>query len=368
MKKFLGFKFFQTLAVMIFALSCSAQNDAKLMSYVGVEVPKDSLDNFLVSKMETLHIPGLSMAVLDKGRVVYHNTFGYADVAKKIPVTDKTIFEAASLSKSVFAFFTMKYVDEGRLNLDRPLYEYLPFPDIEHDERYKKITARMVLSHRSGFPNWRENEEDKELKIKFEPGSDYEYSGEGYQYLAMVLRQLDGTDWDGLETSFQKQVAKPVQMEHSSFIPSKVMMQNKAEPYDRNGERIDWENSYWYKKDKGTFVAASSLHTEPIDFSKWMMAIMNGEGLSVESFENLLKHHSLTATTSTGMNIYYTLGFLNPDQNYSTTYIHNGDNEGFTSWYLLDTEKKWGYVLFTNSDNGGSLGNELWNYFEKEKY
>ncbi len=368
MKKFRGFKTFPIMAAMTFLLGCSAQNDTKLISYVGVEVPRDSLDSFLSAKMKELHIPGLSIAVMSRGQVVYHNTFGYSDVENKIPVTDKTIFEAASLSKSVFAFFVMKYVDEGKLDLDRPLYEYLPFPDIAHDERYKKITARMVLSHRSGFPNWRENEPDKKLKIKFEPDSDYEYSWEGYQYLAMVLKHLDTTDWDGLETAFQKKVAIPLQMKHSSYIPSEAVMQNKAEPYNSNGAKIDWENGYWHKKDKGTFVAPSSLHTEPIDFSKWMMAIMNNDGLSEASYANLLKHHSLTATTSTGMNIYYTLGFLNPDQDYSTTYIHDGDNEGFTSWYLLDTKKKWGYVLFANSDNGASLGNELWNYFEKEKY
>ena len=360
-------KFHIAVSIM-FLVSCTGQTNTKIRSYVGVEVPKDSLDSYLETKIKELHIPGLSIAVINNGHVVYHNTFGYSNLEDKTLVTDNTIFEAASLSKSVFAFFVMKYVEEGTLDLDRPLYEYLPYPDIAHDERYKKITARMVLSHRSGFPNWRENEDDKKLKIKFEPDSDYEYSGEGYQYLAMVLKNLDGSDWNGLEATFQEKVAKPLGMKHSSYIPTAYLMETKAQPYDKNGAWIDWENDYWYKKDKGKFVAASSLHTEPIDFSKWMIAVMNREGLTEESYTNLFKHHSLTATTSTGMNIYYTLGFLNPDKQYSATYLHDGNNEGFTSWYLLDTEKKWGYVLFTNSDNGGSLGNELWNYFEKEKY
>jgi len=367
-KNYILIKVLQIFATTLLLISCSNQHETKIISYAGIEVPKDSLDSLLESKIKELNIPGLSIAVINKGKVVYHNTFGYANLEKKIPVTDKTIFEAASLSKSVFAFFVMKYVEEGKLDLDLPLYEYLPYPDIAYDERYKKITARMVLSHRSGFPNWRENEDDKQLKIKFEPGSDYEYSGEGYQYLAMVLRHIDSTDWNDLEGSFQEKVAKPLGMEHSSFIPYSSIMENKAQPYDRNSKWIDWKNSYWHKKDKGNFVAPASFHTEPMDFSKWMIAIMNSEGLSEVSYKNLLKHHSLTTTTSTGMNIYYTLGFLNPDQQYSSTYIHDGNNEGFTSWYLLDTEKDWGYVLFTNSDNGGSLGNQLWNYFEKEKY
>jgi CubicO group peptidase (beta-lactamase class C family) len=138
--------------------------------------------------MDTLNIPGLSIAVINDSKVVYHQTFGYANLEKQLPVTDKTIFEGASLSKSVFAFFVMKFVEEGKLDLDKPLYEYLPYPEIAHDDRYKQITGRMVLSHRSGYPNWRENEEDDKLKIKLEPGTNYEYSGEGYQYLAMVLK------------------------------------------------------------------------------------------------------------------------------------------------------------------------------------
>lgn len=368
MKNYVLIRAFHIVAPMIFLVSCFGQTNTEIKSYIGIEVPKDSLDNFIESKIKELNISGLSIAVINEGAVVYHNTFGYANLEKKTRVTDKTIFEAASMSKSVFAFFVMKYVEEGKLDLDRPLHEYLSYPDISHDDRYKKITTRMVLSHRSGFPNWRENEDDKKLKIKFEPDSDYEYSGEGYQYLAMVLKNIDGTDWNGLESSFQDKVAKPLGMEHSSFIPTSYIMENKAQPYDKNSTWIDWKNNYWYKKDKGKFVAPASLHTEPIDFSKWMIAIMNRAGLAEESYKNLLRHHSLTATTSTGMNIYYTLGFLNPDKQYSTTYIHDGNNEGFTSWYLLDTEKDWGYVLFTNSDNGGSLGNDLWNYFEKEKY
>nr|WP_243396975.1 serine hydrolase domain-containing protein [Allomuricauda parva] len=318
--------------------------------------------------MKELDIPGVSFAIINDGKVAYRNTFGYANKEEKIAVSDKTIFEAASLSKSVFAFFAMKYVEEGRLDLDKPLFEYLPYPDIEHDARYKKITARMVLSHRSGFPNWRENETDRKLKIKFDPGTGYEYSGEGYQYLAKVLKHLDNTDWMGLENSFQNMVAKPLDMKHTVFVPNSYIMKKKAEPYNKNGKRVDWKNSYWYKKDKDKFVAPSSMHTESLDFSKWMIAIMNKELLSLESYDELLKHHSKTATTSTGMNIYYTLGFLNPDGKYSTTYIHDGNNEGFTSWFLIDTEKDWGYVLFTNSDNGGGLGNNLWNYLEKEKY
>lgn len=342
------------------------QKNDEVTNLKGFEVPVDSINIFLKSRMDTLNIPGLSIAVINDSKVVYHQTFGYANLEKKEPVTAQTIFEGASLSKSVFAFFVMTFVEEGKLDLDKPLYEYLPYPDIAHDERYKKITARMILSHRSGFPNWRENEDDKKLKIKFEPGTNYEYSGEGYQYLAMVLKHIEGTDWKGLETIFQEKIAKPIGLEHTVFIPTAYTNKNKAEPYNNQLQWVDWKNDYWHKKNKGIFVAPASILTEPIDFSKWMIAVMNREQLSENSYKQLFENHSKISTSSTGINYYYTLGFFTADQEYSNTYVHGGNNEGFTCFYFMETEKDWGYVLFTNSENGEKLGNELWDYFERE--
>lgn len=344
----------------------SCHSEKKIKNLKGFSVSTDSLNTFLESRMDSLNIPGLSIGIINDGKIAYHKTFGYANLEKKSPITDKTIFEGASMSKSVFSTFVMKYVEEGKLDLDKPLFEYLPYPDIEHDERYKKITARMVLSHRTGFPNWRENEEDKKLKIKFNPDTGYEYSGEGYQYLANVLKKIEGSDWNALENAFQNKVAKPLGLEHTVFIPNSYTMDNKAEPYNNNKQWIDWKNDYWYKKDKGKFVAPSSMNSESIDFSKWMIGIMNKELLSEESYKELFKHHSIVSTSSTGMKVYYTLGLITADEPYNTTYFHGGSNDGFTCWYLMDTEKKWGYVIFTNSNNGEKLGNELWDYFEKE--
>lgn len=326
-------------------------------SYVGIEIPKDSIDSYLESKMKSLSITGLSIAIINDGQVVYHQTKGYAIVEDKIPVTKNTIFEGASISKSVFAYFVMKYVEEGKLDLDKPLYQYMPYPAIEYDERYKKITARMVLSHRTGFPNWREDEKDGLLKLKFDPNSDYSYSGEGYQYLAMVLKHIEQTDWNGLEAIFQEKVARPLGMAHTVFIENEYTDVHKAAAYIPEG-RVDVTNNYWSKKDDGIFSAPASIHSEPIDFSKWMIAVMNKEGLSEDSFKELLTPHSLVEETDF-YNIYYTLGFSTPKIPLTDVYLHGGNNIGFTSWFALDPNKKWGYVLFTNSEYGEQLGEEM---------
>lgn len=353
------------LLMLSFSFCTSGQterrNEATLINYQGKEIRVGELESFLKKKLRSMDIPGLSIAVINNSKVVYHNTFGYANKDEKLPVTEKTIFEAASMSKSIFAFFVMQFVEDGKLNLDTPLYEYLEYPDIANDERYKQITARMVLSHQSGFPNWRENEADGQLKINFDPGTDYLYSGEGYQYLAMVLRHIENTDWQGLDSIFQEKVAKPLDMSHSVFIQTPYTRANKAEPYDNDGTLIDWRNGYWYQKDNNRFVAPSSLHSEPIDFAKWMIAVMNEELLSESSYDELLKSHSTVQE-----NQYYTLGFMTLDEPYNNLYLHGGDNEGFTCGFVLDIEKDWGFVLFTNSEMGQTLTNELFDYLDSD--
>jgi CubicO group peptidase (beta-lactamase class C family) len=90
------------------------------------------------------------------------------------------------------------------------LYKYLPYPDIEYDDRYKLITARYALSHQTGFPNWRYDEPDKKLDIMFKPGTGFHYSGEGYQYLAKVIAHLNNIEEGKLDSIFQKEIAEPL--------------------------------------------------------------------------------------------------------------------------------------------------------------
>lgn len=354
MKKIFRSTLFFIITLCILSCSKSTEN---VDSYLGFEIPKDSIDSYLETKMKSLNIPGLSIAIINDGDVVYHSTKGYASLEDEKYVTENTIFEGASISKSVFAYFVMKFVEEDKLNLDKPLYLYVPYPDIADDERYKKITARMVLSHRTGFPNWREDEKDGVLRLKFNPGSAYSYSGEGYQYLALVLKHVEHTDWDGLEEIFQEKVARPLGMKHTVFIENEYTEKNKAAAYLPEG-RVDVANNYWSKKSKGIFSAPASIHSEPIDFSKWMIAVMNREGLSKESYKELFNPHSLVEETPF-YNIYYTLGFSTPEIPLTNIYLHGGNNIGFTSWFVLDPSKEWGYVLFTNSEYGEQLGEEL---------
>ncbi len=329
---------------------CNKKRDT-IKTLLGTTISQKTTDDFIDKQMELLNMPALSIAIINDGKVVYHRVKGYANKEKEILANNQSIFEGASISKSVFGFFVMTFVEDGILNLDKPLFQYLPNPDIEYDKRYKKITARMVLSHRSGFPNWRDDYPEEKLFIQFEPGTDYHYSGEGYQYLAEVLKHLLNTDWAGLEAEFEKRVAIPFKLEHTKFIKDDYIREHKVQPYDKNGNWIDKNADKWWKSRDSVFVAPTTIHSEAIDFSKWMIAMMNKKGLSESGFNELYKPHS---EISTGfLREDYTLGFSKLSiLNLGELYSHSGNNTGFSSYFAFDKDKKWGFVFFTNSKAG----------------
>ncbi|MEM1091645.1 MAG: serine hydrolase domain-containing protein [Pseudomonadota bacterium] len=346
-----------TALLLTLAIAGCGGDPRAVNSYLGLSIPTEVLDAHLTSEMERLDIPGMSIAFINQGQVIHHRTFGFANVQHEVAVDDETIFEAASLSKPLFAYFVMTYVEAGKLDLDTPLYTYLPYPDIAYDERYKQITARMVLSHRTGFPNWRGDLPEKKLLIQFDPGTDYFYSGEGYQYLAMVLKEIDQTDWEGLEARFQELVAQPLGLQHTVFIQDDYSKTHKAEPYDENGEWISPERDY-DRSVRFRFVAPASVHSEAQDFSRWLIALMDDKGLRPSSFRELYAVHSFVDEYN-GIKVDYTLGFFKPRLPFTNIYLHGGNNYGFTSYFAVDPKKDWGFVLFTNSEYGEQLGNEL---------
>ena len=176
------------------------------------------------SLMKQARIPGLQIALVRDGRIAWHRNFGVRDAKTGDRVTDDTIFEAASLTKPFFAYYAMKLVDQGALDLDRPLVAYLPAAEVvkilghpleEKEFRrdwLEKITARHVLSHSSGFPH---GEGGKPYPLAFEPGTKWKYSADGYYYLQAVIERLKGEPLDKL---MQKDVLDPLGMTRSCMV------------------------------------------------------------------------------------------------------------------------------------------------------
>ena len=187
------------------------------------------LDNKVQQLMKDGNVQGLAIRVFNKNKPVYKKVFGYKRFDTKEPLQTNTNFYGASLSKAVFAVLVMKMVEEKVIELDKPLESYLPQPvyaygkgtswnqdytDLKEDSLHKKITARMCLDHTSGFPNWRWYEPDQKLRVDFEPGSGYSYSGEGLCYLQFVLEKITGKL---LEQLMEEKIFHPLENEYVSL-------------------------------------------------------------------------------------------------------------------------------------------------------
>ncbi len=334
---------------------------ASAPSRVGGQIEAGEIDRFMRDRMQAFRVFGASLAIIEDGQVVYHRTFGVADNEAGVAVTDQTLFEGASLSKPLFAYLAMTFVEEGRLDLDRPLYEYLPHPDLTHDPRHRAITARMVLSHTSGLPNWRSGPGQEGLTLHFEPGTGFKYSGEGYQYLALVLAHIADTDAAGLEALFQARVAKPLGMIHTHFVRSSERPSTKATPY-RDGKPLAQVPV------KQEFGAAYSIETEAQDYARWMIALLDARGLSQPAFATYFAGQQANIPADEPERAFglhdWALGLAILETPFGRLYAHGGNNEGFTSLMVLSRERKWGMVLFTNADQVTPLGIELMTFLQ----
>jgi CubicO group peptidase (beta-lactamase class C family) len=153
----------------------------------------EKLTGSIPDLMNRATVPGLSIALIEEDKVAWLGSFGARNAKTGEKVDERTVFQAASLSKAVFAYAVMKLADQGKLDLETPLSQYLP-GYLENDDRINRITARHVLTHRTGFPNWRSG--GKPLTIQFTPGERFSYSGEGFVYLQRVVEKITGQPLD----------------------------------------------------------------------------------------------------------------------------------------------------------------------------
>ena len=135
--------------------------------------------------LKSNNIPTLGIGVINEGKLQQIKVYGDLIDGETAPYN--TIFNVASLTKPVTAIVALKLVSLGKWDLDEPIYKYWTDPDVADDPRSKKLTTRHILSHQTGFPNWRYLNKSKKLNFQFEPGTQYQYSGEGLEYLRKAL-------------------------------------------------------------------------------------------------------------------------------------------------------------------------------------
>ena len=268
----------------------------------------------------------------------------------KEAINKNSIFEGASLSKPIFAYFAMKMVDQGILDLDKPLHDYFPHPGIDSacQEAYKKITARMVLSHSSGFPNFSKGQL---ISLPFEPGTGFRYSGEAYQYLTAIIGSLNGVGWkDKFNEIFKREVTQPLGMKNTSFLWNDYLAAHKVYGH-KDGKPTDNSTGGWSGK---TFNSFTSIHSEASEYALFIRALLKKEGLSEASYEQMLAPENQFKKDNklyqeTGQNA-WGLGFAQKPTEHGTMHLHTGNNHDFQAYSMFVMEQGYGIVLFTNSE------------------
>jgi len=310
----------------------------------------------------------LTVTIFNQDTVAYQKAFGYSNLTKKDSLNIDHVFYGASLSKAVFGYIVAQLANEGLIDLDKPIQEYLDVPipkmqfkrewrgfkNIANDDRYKKITARMCLSHTTGFPNWRwisrEGEFTPEGKIQFyfDPGTEYSYSGEGMRLLQKVIEQHLGV---GLEQLARERVFDPLNMDMTSYVWQERFENNYCHGHTTEQKIID-------KDTEDEAGAAGSMETTPVDYLKFLTRIIdlsaqNSDVTNLMFTPNIkinskkqfgpMSLEKTNANDSIGLN--YGLGWGILKSPYGNGYFKEGHAEGFQHYSILFPEKRiWDFI------------------------
>ena len=367
----------QKIILLILLLICSgsyaiAQN--KIAMPGGKLVTPNSIDAIVKKLMDTAEVTGMCLGIVNNNEPIYVKGYGFKNKPRQQRNDTSTCFYAASLAKSLFGYLVLQLADEGLIDIDKPVYSYLPKPlpeyenykDLAGDERWKLVTARHCLSHTTGFPNWRQYDnpnQNNKLEFFFTPGTFYSYSGEGIQLLQMVVETITGRK---LEDLAQEYIFKPFGMRRTSFLWQPAYEQNYAVGHNMNEDTLP--------KRKSTEVyAAGSMETTIADYTRFIAAVMKGDRLSQKTNIDMLSSQInikynpfiLPPVVADSIPEYqkaqlaYGLGWGLFTTNYGKAFFKEGHIDGWQHYCIAFPNKKIAYVIMTNSSNGESIFKEL---------
>ncbi len=312
----------------------------------------------LLSAQETLSdiaknasIPAVQINYQKDGEDHFYN-FGVKNAETNIPINRQTAFQAASLTKVVAAYTFLRLMDKGLIELDKPLIEYYPYDRLSNHPFKDKITARMVLTHRTGLLNWEgdvpsEKWRKTPLTSQFEPGTDYMYSGEGFYFLQETMEHITGKSFQEL---VEKEVLIPFNMENSAIVWNDDLEKNIAFGHYENAKP---RKLGMYRKSN----AAYTLYTTAEDYSKFIKKyIFDGFGLNQQThkmaLQKLSEARKAEGTTPDDKYVPCALGMRMQLNEVGTSYWHTGSNPGFRCFFLAYPNSKEILVALMNSDSG----------------
>ncbi|TGD82503.1 serine hydrolase domain-containing protein [Hymenobacter wooponensis] len=316
----------------------------------------------LAALLQREKVTGIQLVYSRKGETTQYS-LGTRQAGTTQAVDANTIFQAASLGKVVLAYTALRLHDQGLLDLDKPLLNYYPYPRLQSEPRANQITARMVLGHTAGLPNWTgyplaESWKTSPLTLKFTPDSCWSYSGEGYVFLQKTLEHLTSKSLDQLA---QQEVFGPLKMKYSSFTWQARFDQNAAFGHDKAGKPTDVKR---FKEANSGF----SLLTTATDYHRFLQALLTGKGLRPATAKLLTTPANAatrctTPLTPTDANIAWACGVGLATTSHGPALWHWGDNGDFRGFFMLFPETQETLLFLTNSANGLRLTDDVLGLF-----
>jgi CubicO group peptidase (beta-lactamase class C family) len=320
----------------------------------------------LAERMKVYNVKGVSIAVVHNYKIEWARGYGFADVSEKRPVTEKTLFQAASISKSFNAIGVLKLVQDKKVDLDSDINNYLTEWKFPYDEKSggRKITIANLLSHTAGltihgFPGYAQGEaiptlnqildgikpaNTEAIRSSTEPGKSVIYSGGGVTISQLIVTNVTKQPYDKF---MKKNVLDPLGMVESSFTqpPSKSKTKVLATGYKADGSEVKGKYHIYPEQ------AAAGLWTNPVDLCRYIIETQESyRGKSSKVLTPEMTKLRLTTVMQDAA-----LGVFVSTRGSTKYFMHNGGNEGFSCQYVGSLGDGEGMVIMTNSDNGSLL-------------
>lgn len=316
------------------------------------------LDARVPALLATHEVAAVGVALIEDGRVTLAKVYG--ERAPGVPATDATLFNLASLTKPVAAETILRLASAGLLSLDEPMSSAWIDPDVAGDPRHKLLTPMIGLSHQTGLPNWRGRSPGGKMTFAFEPGTKFEYSGEGFDYVARFAERKLGQSFERLT---QEYVFAPIGMTSTSYSARGWMQGRLAVPRDTDGK---WGEPQ--VRDSSDWSAANNLITTVGDYAKFVVSVMNGEGMTTELAARRVRPVrgpqpgpgpcSIAPPAVCPSAVNFAIGWLRLDYQDGPTMMYTGLNQrpgGERTLAYFDPRTRRGAVVFTSGEQGQQL-------------
>ncbi len=348
------------VVLVLFFVSCVVESQ---------EIPGriEKISEIVEKEMESLGVPGVSIAVIINYEIEWAKGFGVTDISNRAnKVTERTLFQAASISKPVAAMAALKLVEDGKLNLDNNINDYLKswkLPDNVFTNE-KHVSLKHLLSHTGGltvhgFRGYKQSEDQPtviqilngespsnsdKIRVSMEPGKKYRYSGGGFTIMQQMLIDITGREFPDI---LRESVLLPIGMEYSTYnqpLPGSLLQ--FAAAGHRKSDTLVKEKRHIYPE-----MAAAGLWTTPSDLARFAIEIQ----LSMQGKSNKVLSKEMTEKMLVPVGSNYALGLAVSEKYFQ----HGGSNEGFKCSLKASMDKGYGIVIMTNCDSGSKLNNKV---------